>query len=307
MTLFVLGAGATRGASFCGHDDAVCLPPVDADFYTQLQRVAAPKHQVLIDRVIEDAVALFGHNFDATLETVFSTVETSIRMAGTAGAVAYYRPQDLEAMRTRLLQAIAAVLEESLTPPGGRKMKACEYHAWLVDQMRPGDSVLSYNYDCVLDDALRRSGTGKWNAYYGYGFEKPPDRHIFWSPDEPAGEDSVRLYKLHGSLHFQAETEDEEHVTLKQRPYTRQHGDLKFDIIPPESHKNFDRGLYAPLWARASAAINAAENVVFIGYSFPVTDLHSAALFRACLRTGSVKRLAIVNPDRTARAHARGL
>lgn len=304
VAVFVLGAGATRGASFCGHDGMVCLPPVDADFYTQLQRIVDPKHQDTVTHVVEDTVGLFGNNFDVTLETVFSTIETSIRMLRTAGAGTYTLDQ-LQEMRTRLLQAVAAVLEESLTYPGERRAKPCEHHDWLVGQMRPGDAVLSYNYDCLLDDALRRGGNGKWNAYYGYGFAQPPDKHILWSPDEPCGRESVRVYKLHGSLHFQLDTDSDDTVSLKQRPYTKQRGDLKFEIIPPESHKNFDSGVFAPMWANASAAITQAEDLVLIGYSFPGTDLHSAALFRASLRPGSLGHLTIVNPDKDARWRTR--
>lgn len=305
MTVFVLGAGATRGASFCGHDGAACLPPVDADFYTQLQRIADPKHQDTVTHVVEDTVGVFGNNFDVTLETVFSTIETSIRMVRTAGAGSYYTLDELQEMRTRLLQAVAAVLEESLTSPGGRGLKTCDHHDWLVAQLRPGDVVLSYNYDCLLDDSLRRHGGGKWNAFYGYGFAQAPDKHILWSPDEPAGPESVRVYKLHGSLHFQVDADSGQRVSLKQRPYTKQHGALKFEIIPPESHKNFDSGVFAPMWANASAAINTADDLVLIGYSFPGTDLHSAALFRASLRPQSLRRLTIVNPDQDARRRTR--
>ena len=40
MALFVLGAGATRGASFVDPVKNPCLPPLDLDFYAQLQRIA---------------------------------------------------------------------------------------------------------------------------------------------------------------------------------------------------------------------------------------------------------------------------
>jgi len=40
-----------------------CIPPLDSDFFTQLQRVPDPKHQEHIRQVVGDVVKLFGHNF----------------------------------------------------------------------------------------------------------------------------------------------------------------------------------------------------------------------------------------------------
>ena len=85
MTLFVFGAGATRGASFVNPARDPCLPPLDADFFTHLQRVQNPKHQPLIQEVMHDVVELFGQNFEVTMETVFSTLEHTIRMLSTTG------------------------------------------------------------------------------------------------------------------------------------------------------------------------------------------------------------------------------
>ena len=53
MALFVLGAGATRGCSFVVEKRKPCVPPLDADFFTQLQKVGNQKHQKLINQVID--------------------------------------------------------------------------------------------------------------------------------------------------------------------------------------------------------------------------------------------------------------
>ncbi|NLF40724.1 hypothetical protein GX586_14875, partial [bacterium] len=87
MAVIVLGAGATRGASFVDklRDEGGCLPPLDTDFFTQLQRIANSKHQVFIDNAIKDAVTLFGPNFHVTLETMFTTVEHTLRIIEATG------------------------------------------------------------------------------------------------------------------------------------------------------------------------------------------------------------------------------
>jgi hypothetical protein len=40
MAVIILGAGATRGASFVS--DAACKPPLDSDFFTQGRRTPTP-------------------------------------------------------------------------------------------------------------------------------------------------------------------------------------------------------------------------------------------------------------------------
>jgi hypothetical protein len=319
LALFVLGAGATRGCSFVNENKEPCVPPLDADFFTQLQRVRNPKHQKLIDNVMADVVDLFGSNFSVTLETVFTTLEHTTRMLKTTGDNRAFNRVELEERQDRLRQAIAAVLEESLTlttsgENSSRQPNSCSLHQELVRKaLKNKDDIISFNYDCVIDDALKKSGAKKWNARYGYGFELGPrgkklKGDAFWNPDDPANEgNTTHLYKLHGSLHFQVKGKYRDEIKLKQRPYTAQKGNLQFDIIPPEWNKDYDRGIFARLWKRAATAIKQAEHIVMIGYSLPATDLHSNALFRTCMVSGRLKSLTIVNPDKDARGRIRSV
>jgi hypothetical protein len=75
MAVFVLGAGATRGASFVDPLENPCLPPLDADFYAQLQRIGHKKHLETVENVISDTIELFGPSFQVTMESVFTTLE----------------------------------------------------------------------------------------------------------------------------------------------------------------------------------------------------------------------------------------
>lgn len=320
MALFVLGAGATRACSFVDPSKNACIPPLDADFFTQLQRVRNPKHQDLISKVMRDVVTIFGHNFSVSLETVFATLEHTIRMIETTGSKRAFKGKNLEGMRDRLLQAIAVVMEESITERGKggaskQTPRTCEHFKRLVENhLQPGDDIISFNYDCVVDHSLREHGDGKWSARHGYGFGLGPGGKNLrgdenWNPEQPASKsETVHLYKLHGSLHFQWKSESSTpQVTLKQRPYTKQHGNHKFRIIPPESNKAYDKGVFAGLWKGAAAAIGRATHVVVIGYSLPPTDMHATALFRTSIKPGSLESLVVVNPDREARRRTRSV
>ena len=95
MAVFVLGAGATRGASFVNERKNPCLPPLNADFYSQLQRIRNTKHRETIEDVVRDTVDLFGVNFDVNLETVFTTLEHIGRMIGTTGENRDFKPREM--------------------------------------------------------------------------------------------------------------------------------------------------------------------------------------------------------------------
>ncbi|MFH0962395.1 MAG: SIR2 family protein [Planctomycetota bacterium] len=320
MAVIVLGAGATRGCSFVHPTANPCLPPLDGDFFTQLQRVLDRKHQDLIHDVMADVVEMFGPNFDVTMETVFTTLEHTLRMLETTGDNRDFKKEDLRDKRNRLVQAVQVVFEGSLPGKGqsghsSRTPQECTHHLKLVrDILRSGDEIVSFNYDCAVDYALQNAGDGKWNARYGYGFNLGPQGKALtgdksWQPKDPAKKlDSIHLYKLHGSLHFHVpRSAGRLTVHLKERPYTKQRGNPKFTIIPPEWHKAYDKGVFTTLWQKAAAAIHHAEHLVLIGYSLRPTDLHSTALFRTSVRKGKLKSLVVVNPDREARRRTRAV
>jgi hypothetical protein len=318
MAVFIFGAGATRGCSFVDPATDPCLPPLDADFFTHLQRVQNPKHQVLIEAVMRDVVELFGQNFAVTMETVFATLEHTSRMLGTTGESVGFKKVDLTAKRDRLKQALAVVLEDSLTERGdgnasSHTLRRCRHHEKFVKEvLSPKDTLITFNYDCVLDHALRTAGSRKWNAMYGYGLPLRGGRLLEgydqWQPAVPAEpEKTVHLFKLHGSLHFIVPEAQGRSVKLKQRPYTRQSGDLRFTILPPESNKRYDRGIFRDLWRAAGASLHRARHVVVVGYSLPPTDLHSTALLRTSVKSGSLRSLVVVNPDRQARHRVRSV
>lgn len=313
MVLVVLGAGATRGASFTeGKNQPFCLPPLDGDFFTQLQRISEAKHQATVDQLISTAVELFGHNFQCTLEMLFTTIEHQLRIAsGLTGDKWGTSKAELEKKRAQLLQAIAAVLEESLTrsPDGGtgHQQRECTYHKHLVASLTGDDAIVSFNYDCLIDHALQQHGNAKWNARYGYclplrkgkGSSLPGESQ--WNSEVPAAKgESIRLLKLHGSLNFYAESASR--FVLKSRPYTKNtNGKMHFEIIPPEWNKQFDTGVFKRIWTGAASEIRRCTTIVVIGYSFPLTDLHTASLFRVAVNPGKLKNLVLVNPNREAR------
>jgi hypothetical protein len=320
-TVYILGAGATRGCSFVndmklsGH----CLPPLDTDFFTQLQRVSSTVHSARIRQLIVGLVDWFGPNYALGMEQVFCHLEHAERMLRHLGKEAGPEHKRVVALKKDLVQSIAIILGESLTKVkdggiGSYDLSECHWHDKLVSNISdPGDAFVSFNYDCVLDDSLRRKGSGKWNPRYGYSFKlgakgKGLSGYEYWTPaseDPPDRDQTIQVHKVHGSLHFK-EVKDE--ITLKQRPYGNPRatsGDMHFSIIPPESSKTYDSGRFGQTMQNAHRSLRSANRVIVIGYSLPPSDQHAEALLRFGIKKSALDSLVIVNPDRIARRRIR--
>jgi hypothetical protein len=318
MAIFIIGAGMTRGCSFVKPEINPCLPPLDLDFFTQLQRVQNGKHQKLIRDVMYDIVKLFGNNFKVSMEMLFTVLENAIKLQTSTKKSFEFTATELQAMRDRLMQAVITVFEDSLTErrsqyASSKVPKNCDYHEKLVKEiLKKNDTILSFNYDCTIDYALKKFGDKIWNAEFGYCLNtkrvKTFSGYNHWNGAKPASShDTIKLLKMHGSLHFKITKKINEkfEVTLKERPYTKQNGNQKFTIIPPEWNKNFDHPIFSEIWKIASEEIFNSETLVFIGYSFPSTDSHTLGLFTTAMKRASIKNLVIVNPDQKARERTR--
>lgn len=307
----ILGAGATVGAKFA--ENATVKPPMNADFFTQLQRVGA-KDKDTVEAVIADVVQLFGGNFSLTLEDYFSQLESMIDAArfGPKGA-AKLTGAELRKKRERLMKALAAVLEAS-TDKAIRSERGCTRHLKLVNALRPRDTVISFNYDCVMDCALRLGGNGKWGARYGYAFRRPSrvleEGDRYWSADLPApnAASTIYLLKLHGSLNWQLPPTADGDILLKQRLH-RQNGTPRFTIIPPGWSKHErDEPEFDELWKKAERALRNAKTIAVVGFSFTPTDLHVQAVVRlAIARSNSLRHLVIANPSTEDRERVRAV
>ncbi|HJQ95669.1 MAG TPA: SIR2 family protein [Acidimicrobiia bacterium] len=311
----VLGAGATRGATTSFGKE--CLPPLNADFFTQMQRLGKAKHLDITRKVIKDVVALFGPNFGLTMEDYFTQLDSIAyiaRLAAQSGPA--FTSKEIGAKRDRLMQALAAVLEES-TDVSRKDAPTCGHHRAIVDALSARDTIISFNYDCVVDHTLRTFAQGKWSAKYGYGFPDP-SRIVgsdAWDAASPPAHStgSIYLLKLHGSLNWQLPTPDEAdpakaQIKLKRRLY-QQNGTPRFTIIPPVWGKNIDVDPnLRSLWKNAERAIRQARTLALVGFSFTPTDLHVESLFRIALaKTTRLQTLVIANPSREHRQRIRAV
>jgi hypothetical protein len=290
-TLVILGAGASRGASFIqGNVDV--LPPLDLDFFQQISRLnGCVEAEKLIAFVREE----YSHELRLSMEKFFSEVDYTHRfhdeLSVDRGAKVQRYVRALKHFYIVVARTLAKATADS----------ACEYHGEIAEKLAAGDAILSFNYDCIIDDALKRRGGNRWDPQKdGYGFE-PKGAIDSWrskTKGQPP-KSTIKLLKMHGSLNWDIRNEV---VYLREDANPPS---ASGSIIPPSWFKNLTVEPYASIWRQARLAMRSARILIVVGYSVPPTDLFSQSLFK--VEAGSkVKRekldlVVLVNPEREAR------
>ena len=167
-----------------------------------------------------------------------------------------------------------------------------------------GCCCITFNYDDFLDEALDQ--TGHWSPYRGYGFfcRSSSDGITSFS----LGEMSSRLHllKLHGSLNWRPKLGYANPVALDSVTHHNDWsgGGLASDhlepepvIVPPVLSKSslVEQPVLRLVWSRAFTELATADEVTFIGYSFPTTDIAVRTLFSEAMEDLPRDNIAIVN------------
>lgn len=291
----VLGAGASRGASFVDTTRQV-LPPLDADFFRQAQRLDEQSFRGNVRKVIEFVRDDYGPARQPTLETVFTQLQGFEQFLKQFSIRPGRRPERYQKQLGYLLELIPLVFRAAFGE------QRCDWHDRIAYALRRGDALISFNYDALIDESIRQWSAGIWRADRGYGF-KIPDAAVWSAPDTPGPfpTEHLRLLKPHGSLHWSITDARQKQLSLRLDPYEGK--SARGDIIPPTWDKTvLGEWPWKPVWEQASKALQLTRCLIVIGYSVPPTDLTSQALIRSSLSGGDLRLLVVANPDPRARA-----
>ena len=166
-------------------------------------------------------------------------------------------------------------------------------YARLVARLEPKDTLITLNYDTLLDAALVRSG---WDPAKGYDLLGSAEK-FKWSMPKPERRPSlndVRLLKLHGSLNwyirgsysrlskvFDAKPSK---VVISREPRMNEFAKHIRQIVPPIYGKFFNNPHWRRLWKRAYESLVEAEMVVVIGCSLVETDFHLSGMLNHAIK-----------------------
>jgi hypothetical protein len=165
----------------------------------------------------------------------------------------------------------------------------CEHLMNILGALHPEDSIFSFNWDTIADFTLQRLQSRQYAAYLDL-MSAPSLRPTAFTHRGV-------LLKLHGSLNWLVCQEPQCSLHNTVRLAQRDKALLRFSdmrkcpacgnesgqpfIVPPTSQKFISRGTFLhKLWLIAREQLQYCGRLLFVGYSFPVTDFYSDWLFR---------------------------
>jgi hypothetical protein len=174
--------------------------------------------------------------------------------------------------------------------------------------VRPGDAIVTLNYDVLAELALRAEE--RWGLRNGYGLDLAPYYPELASQLDPTQDE---VLKLHGSvgwlrvlerlrrgfrMGFPGQREDAELLVQREVLGLLGHGDLQArypeqqrvlrseSVVIPTYLKYVSAFPLPAIWKRASDLLQSAERVIFCGYSLAVEDAAVRTLFLASIPRG---------------------
>ena len=283
MRVHVFGAGASAGT--------LGLPSTRG--FGATLRVAHPDWELHYPHLAEVVRGLGNGCAGAwDLGAAWTRLDYLAKLGWALGTPADLGPADLELRRALLdvygqgRRALHAALADAPSQTAAK----------LLEQARPGDAIISFNYDVLVEHLAAKAGLKLVQA--------PCDAC------RPAKHSCVQLIKPHGSLSW-ALHRDGRHVRLDWRakdggPLTEpllqpqvSHAVLPLvvGVVPIKSELLREVQLFhdAPevhqtiisQWRAAVEAVRRADEVVVVGYSFPLEDQYGGFLFHEAARSRS--------------------
>lgn len=307
-TALFLGAGASRGA--VPHvllNKKRIHAPLNADFFKVAATYARAQGAESTDaRRLQRLTKIFKTDlltkFPPPMETAFSLLYTAKDFPEIYASRAGRKPRageraELTDFLSLLFDILVLVDKESTSPTGYDR---------LVETLEDDDTVITLNYDTMMDSALVRGG---WDPTTGYGLAGGTNK-VRWKPSAskyPPAITGVKLLKLHGSLNWWVRGGPStlanvfsKKPVLITAPRVNEPGKMIRQIIPPIYGKVFSHSHWRALWKAAFVALTEAEQLIVVGCSIVDTDYHLQALLRRVVkeRKRRLGRLNVILVDR---------
>jgi hypothetical protein len=287
-TTIILGAGATRGAiSHVLVNQKRIKAPLNFDFFKVAETYARASGAASADsKRLDRLKTIFKTELPAKwpppMETAFSLLYTAKDFPEIYASRSGPKPDPGE---RRELEDFLSLLFDILFALD-RNCKSVTGYDRLAGVLESGDTIITLNYDTMMDSALLRRG---WDPQSGYALGGGIGK-LKWKPTggviTPTAK-GVKLLKLHGSVNWWVRgTSAKLSNVFSMKPVAvtpprtnSQAGKIR-QVIPPIYGKVFGHSHWRKLWKSAFDALCWAELLVVIGCSIVDTDYHLQALLR---------------------------
>ncbi|MBI4170121.1 MAG: SIR2 family protein [Candidatus Aenigmarchaeota archaeon] len=314
-TLVILGAGATRGA-LSGVGSPRVVPPLNRDFFKILNKFIVTTEGVKFKKAYKRLFDFIDREIGPkgiprpTMEEVFNVLfiskdlpEIFHKGRGRRRTAGFRKEvRDFLSLLIRVFHFLQA---------RSKNRDGIRHHEMITKALEPSDTILTLNYDTIMDNTLVQRG---WNPRTGYGFQAQVKFETGIRPDGFSQTlRDVRLLKPHGSFNWYAKGKfNELESVLENRPVSKivisrlpklyednQQKLVRF-FIPPLYTKFFKNKFWSKVWTLSYLAIRNAERIVIIGCSLIATDYHLRAIIaKAMFDKGKrYEEILIVDPDK---------
>jgi len=293
---FVLGAGASRSVSYAR---ATNVPsPLDRDFFDLLQRLEPQeKDEGAVGWVLE-RMSTLPFDYRRSLERAFYTLHLRSYLHR---KLARTDETEEKAVVGNFARAVVALLRKA------HGTHTCESHAYLLQGLGGNDAVISFNYDLVVERALRKHADTNEIPFTPAMYRlKSGDRAV---PNFPA------ILKLHGSVNWdladgQFRVRTGSWDDFGNAPgYRGYSGDgTRFPIFLPFWDKQVTHGPWLTPWRGAYQQLRQTKYIIVWGFSLSPTDVKARELFSISIADGGVnRRLCVIDPSQGTRDRWREL
>jgi hypothetical protein len=317
--VFILGAGVSR-------EDTVHLQyplPLAREFFTShyiseywpTSSGFAPFHESATGQILTHYFGAvyrkkgrrYSINCSANIEEVYSFIESFSNEYNGIATI----PGLLETAKAELVAYI-----ETLISSLPWKLNEPKVHSAIVRALTPEDSLLTFNWDLLIDKALNLNPTGQALAKRQLELFESPSRNVPFFLGIPG--DNGYYLRLHGAVNLAICS----NPSCRYRSVPHSFGlddhvadmwlcrgcgaQLETMIIPPHVHKSYAAHAHFRLQANIAAELlRAASEIFLLGYAIPVFDFNAATLFRigrmdprAAHESGSnLHRVVVANPE----------
>ena len=197
------------------------------------------------------------------------------------------------------------------------------YRKFVREIIQEGDTIISFNWDDLLEEELYAAGD--WDYWDGYGFEakgvKRQGDSVYTLPRRGMCSE-ILILKPHGSMNWYRKrpaqlVDNSVYVwipadrALRGRKLYSKEQCRSFDFnsqtnvyfAPPEERKETQ---FPEIWEQIKNRLEVADELIFIGFAFNEYDAEARNFFQKIAYRQSV-RILLVNPDLSSEENYRSI
>ncbi len=221
--VFILGAGSSFGSTLRSR------PPIMRDFIRVGKNVAEYDYSPLWDLL--NKIGFSKEMLDKgtpNLEELYGILEVMSSGLWHRYQKAFVQEYGEAFWKVPPVYFLQSFIIDVLRKPSSRALiNTCKRHDFIVKMMSKGDSIISFNYDLIIDSSLFNSGL--WGEIGGYGrfnwdmaFEE-----LDYPNAKTITSSKYNLFKPHGSLNWSINSETNTPQTIPSLGFNNNNDSLK--------------------------------------------------------------------------------